>query len=62
MSILLLVSEDDMDLASRLTVRLSLFHIRDSMMSGLDPAIGYLRLLKRILKQADPTLALAVER
>lgn len=59
-SILLLVSEDDMDLASRLTVRLSLFHIRDSMMSGLDPAIGYLRLLKRILKQADPILAEAV--
>lgn len=61
MSIILLVSEDDMDLAYRMTFKLSLFHIRDSMMTGLDPAIGYLRLLKRILAKADPTLAAAVE-
>ena len=50
-----------MDLAHRMTAKISLFHIRDSMMTGVDPAIGYLRLLKRILAKADPTLALAVE-
>lgn len=60
-SIILIVSEDDMDLAYRMTFKLSLFHIRDSMMTGLDPALGYLRLLKRILAKADPTLAAAVE-
>ena len=57
----LLVCEDDLDLASRMTARLSLCHIRDSMMSGLDPVVGYLRLLKRILAQADPALAHVVE-
>jgi hypothetical protein len=50
-----------MDLAHRMTAKLSLFHIRDSMMTGLDPAIGYLRLLKRILAKADPVLSAAVE-
>ena len=43
MSIVLLICDDDMDLAARLTDRISLFHIRDSMMSGLDPVMGYLR-------------------
>lgn len=44
-SVILLVADDDIDLAHRMTVQISLFHIRDSMMEGLEPVIGYLRLV-----------------
>ncbi|GAA6050247.1 hypothetical protein JCM3770_002754 [Rhodotorula araucariae] len=54
-SILLLTLEDD-DLVIATAERLSLHRIRDNMGSGLEPTLGYLRLVDRIVQQADPDM------
>jgi hypothetical protein len=43
------------------TERISLHRIRDSMGAGLEPVIGYLRLVQRILEKEDPELTSVVE-
>lgn len=55
-SVFLLVLDDEA-LAERCVERMSLHRIRDSMCDGLEPVIAYLRLMKRILRAADPAFA-----
>lgn len=45
------------ELCARCLERLSLFRIRDGMGEGLEPVMGLLRLMKRLLRVADPELA-----
>ncbi|GAA5848531.1 hypothetical protein JCM9279_006594 [Rhodotorula babjevae] len=51
-SILLLVLRDEA-LVAATAERLSLHRIRDNMGAGLEPTLGYLRLVDRIVEQAD---------
>ncbi|KAI1785958.1 rab-GTPase-TBC domain-containing protein [Ganoderma leucocontextum] len=44
------------------TEKLSLHHVRDSMGTNLDPIVGLLRVLKRLLELVDPQFAEALER
>ncbi|KZV91346.1 hypothetical protein EXIGLDRAFT_719411 [Exidia glandulosa HHB12029] len=41
--------------------KMSLHRVRDSMGNGLEPMIGQLRIMKRLLRLADPELAAMVE-
>ncbi|KAG8918652.1 hypothetical protein FRC01_001740 [Tulasnella sp. 417] len=41
--------------------KISLHRLRDSMGSGLEPLVGYLRLLQRLFRAADPALADVIE-
>ncbi|GAA5997788.1 GTPase-activating protein GYP8 [Rhodotorula paludigena] len=52
--LLLTLREEELVIAS--TERLSLHRIRDNMGSGLEPTLGYLKLVDRIVEQADPEL------
>ncbi|GAA5891259.1 hypothetical protein JCM5296_006879 [Sporobolomyces johnsonii] len=54
-SIFLLTLEDD-DLVVATTEQMSLHRIRDSMGSGLEPTLGYLKLVHRIVQKVDPQL------
>ncbi|KPV75259.1 uncharacterized protein RHOBADRAFT_53256 [Rhodotorula graminis WP1] len=54
-SILLLVLRDEA-LVAETAERLSLHRIRDNMGAGLEPTLGYLRLVDRIVEQADHEL------
>ncbi|BGP47785.1 GTPase-activating protein gyp8 [Rhodotorula kratochvilovae] len=54
-SILLLTLEED-DLVIATAEQLSLHRIRDNMGSGLEPTLGYLRLVDRIVQHADSDL------
>ncbi|ORY92636.1 rab-GTPase-TBC domain-domain-containing protein [Leucosporidium creatinivorum] len=59
-SVLLLTLEDEqtsLDAAERM----SLHRLRDSMGSGLEPVLGYLRLVHRILAKVDPDIVEVVE-
>ncbi|KAM0787553.1 hypothetical protein ACM66B_003623 [Microbotryomycetes sp. NB124-2] len=55
-TVLLLVLEDQ-DVALRATARMCLHRIRDNMGTGLEPVMGYLRLVRRILRKVDSQLA-----
>ncbi|BGP07744.1 TBC1 domain family member 20 [Rhodotorula toruloides] len=54
-SILLLVLDDD-HLLLETAEHLSLHQIRDSMGTGLEPTLGYLKLVHRIIERVDPDL------
>ncbi|BGP24340.1 GTPase-activating protein gyp10 [Rhodotorula toruloides] len=54
-SILLLVLDDD-QLLLETAERLSLHQIRDSMGTGLEPTLGYLKLVHRVIGRVDPYL------
>ncbi|GAA5955403.1 hypothetical protein JCM21900_005364 [Sporobolomyces salmonicolor] len=54
-SIFLLTLEDD-DLVVATTEQMSLHRIRDNMGSGLEPTLGYLKLVHRIVQKVDPQL------
>ncbi|GAA5982067.1 hypothetical protein JCM10908_004723 [Rhodotorula pacifica] len=54
-SVLLLTLEDD-DLLIPATERLSLHVVRDSMGPGLEPTLGYLKIVHRLVKAVDPEL------
>ncbi|BGP31760.1 GTPase-activating protein gyp8 [Rhodotorula toruloides] len=54
-SILLLVLDDD-QLLVETAERLSLHQIRDSMGTGLEPTLGYLKLVNRIVERVDQDL------
>ncbi|GAA99590.1 uncharacterized protein L969DRAFT_94043 [Mixia osmundae IAM 14324] len=56
----ILLSLEDVEDTIECVEHLSLYHIRDSMGFGMDPVIGYLRVLKRILDQASPALSQVV--
>ncbi|GAA5849485.1 hypothetical protein JCM8547_000469 [Rhodosporidiobolus lusitaniae] len=58
-SVLLLTLDDD-DLLVSVAERLSLHHIRDSIGAGLEPTLGYLKLVHRLIRQVDPELHSAV--
>ncbi|KAG8913630.1 hypothetical protein FRC00_001965 [Tulasnella sp. 408] len=49
------------ELLLRCGEKISLHRLRDSMGSGLEPVVGYLRLLQRVFRAADPTLADVIE-
>ncbi|GAA6007831.1 hypothetical protein JCM10207_004891 [Rhodosporidiobolus poonsookiae] len=58
-SILLLVLDDDR-LAISVAERFSLHHIRDSMGAGLEPTLGYLKLVHRIVQKVEPQLLVVI--
>ncbi|KAI5476743.1 TBC domain protein, Rab GTPase activator [Pseudohyphozyma bogoriensis] len=53
----LLLTFNDQQLSIRAAERMSLHRIRDSLGTGLEPVLGYLRLLHRILDKVDPELS-----
>ncbi|KAK4056890.1 GTPase-activating protein gyp8 [Microbotryomycetes sp. JL221] len=59
-TVLLLVLEDE-HTALEATERMCLHRIRDNMGTGLEPVMGYLRLVRRILQHVDPHLATLVD-
>ncbi|GAA5885581.1 hypothetical protein JCM6882_007480 [Rhodosporidiobolus microsporus] len=54
-SVFLLALDDD-DILIPAVERLSLHYIRDSMGSGLEPTLGYLKLVHRLAQKVDPEL------
>ncbi len=42
-------------------LKISLYRARDAMGAGLEPLTGQLRLLRRLLRLADPELAMLIE-
>lgn len=60
MTVLLLVLNDD-DIVKEATSKMSLHRLRDSLGTGLEPVLAYLRLVQRILVQVDRDMARVVE-
>ncbi|KAL8292688.1 hypothetical protein RQP46_001300 [Phenoliferia psychrophenolica] len=48
---------EDQELSLELSERMSLHRLRDYMGTGLEPVLGYLRLVHRILEKEDPHLS-----
>ncbi|BGP15937.1 hypothetical protein JCM10213_003632 [Rhodosporidiobolus nylandii] len=55
-SVLLLSLQDD-ELVTAVAERLSLHRIRDNMGAGLEPTLGYLKLVYRLVQRVDPELS-----
>ncbi|EJU02354.1 hypothetical protein DACRYDRAFT_107280 [Dacryopinax primogenitus] len=54
-------SEEDEMMLERCAERISLFRFRDAMGRGLEPLLGLLRVLRRLLRLADPAYAALIE-
>ncbi|KAK4703859.1 glycerol kinase, partial [Phenoliferia sp. Uapishka_3] len=53
----ILLNVENPELTLELSERLSLHRLRDYMGTGLEPVVGYLRLVQRILEKEEPVLA-----
>lgn len=53
-------SKADFDLVLEAGERLTLFFLRDFMTKGIDPCMGWLKVLRNLLRQADPTFCKSV--
>jgi len=53
-------SKADFDLVLEASERFSLFFLRDFMTKGIDPCMGWLKVLRNLVRQVDPTFSKTV--